>query len=154
MKRRDALLAFALPAMSIAPLQAQSVDTLPPVTTVTFAAGSNTSTVPGQLAAGGRAVYYVPAKAGQNMNVSIGPAASSATFQVFHSDAALAKGADGMPFVTGRTLPDAGPNDNAKAWIGAIPRDGNYLILVTMGPAASGSGTPAPIPYNLTVSLQ
>ena len=139
-------------ATSIPPLQAQSVNTLPAVTTVTFAAGSNSSTVPGQLAAGGRAVYYVAAKAGQTMNVSIGPAASIATFQVFHSDATLEKGADGMAIVKGRTLPDAGPNDNAKAWIGAIPRDGNYLILVTMG--APGSGTPAPTPYSLTVSLQ
>ena len=83
------------------------------------------------------------------MNVSIAPAASGATFQVFHSDATLEKGADGMAIVKGRTLPDAGPSDNAKAWIGAIPRDGNYLVLVTMGPGAA-----APAPYSLTVSLQ
>jgi hypothetical protein len=149
MKRRNALLSLALLSLPAASVHAQSVNTLPAVTTVTFAAGSNSSTVPGQLAAGGRAPYYVLAKAGQTMNVSIAPAASGATFQVFHSDATLAKGADGMALVTGRTLPDAGPNDNAKAWIGAIPRDGNYLILVTMGPGASG-----PAPYNLTVSLQ
>ena len=149
MKRRNALLSLALLSLPVASGHAQSVNTLPGVTTVTFAAGSNSSTVPGQLAAGGRAVYYVPAKAGQNMNLSIGPATSGATFQVFHSDATLAKGADGMALVTGRTLPDAGPNDNAKAWIGAIPRDGNYLILVTMGPGAS-----APTSYSLTVSLQ
>lgn len=154
MKRRDVLLALALPAMPVAPLQAQSVNTLPAVTTVTFAAGSNSSTVPGQLAAGGRAVYYVLAKAGQTMNVSIAPAGSSATFQVFHSDATLEKGADGMAIVNGRTLPDAGPKDKAKAWIGAIPRDGNYLILVTMGPGAAGSSAAAPSPYSLTVSLQ
>lgn len=154
MKRRDALLAFALMAMSAPPLQAQSVDTLPPVTTVTFGAGANSSTVPGQLAAGGRAVYYVAAKAGQNMNVSIAPATSGATFQVFHSEATLEKGADGMAIVQGRTLPDAGPNDKAKAWIGAIPRDGNYLILVTMASATPGSAAPATMPYNLTVSLQ
>lgn len=153
MKRRDALLALALLPMPLAPVQAQSVNTLPPVTTVTFAAGSNSSTVPGQLPPGGRAVYYVPAKSGQNMNVSIAPAGSGATFQVFHSAATLEKAADGMAIVKGRTLPDAGPNDNAKAWIGAIPRDGNYLILVTMAPSTLGSGAPAPTPYSLTVSL-
>jgi hypothetical protein len=154
MKRRDALLALALLPISIAPVQAQSVNTLPAVTTVTFAAGSNSATVPGQLPAGGRAVYYVLAKAGQNMNVSIAPAASGATFQVFHTDATLEKAADGMAIVKGRPLPDAGPNDNAKAWIGAIPRDGNYLILVTMPSPPPGSGAPASTPYNLTVSLQ
>lgn len=154
MKRRNALLALPLMATFIAPLQAQSVNTLPAVTTVTFAAGSNSSTIPGQLAAGGRAVFYVLAKAGQSMNVSIAPAASNATFQVFHADATLEKGADGMPIVTGRTLPDAGPKDNAKAWIGAIPRDGNYLILVTMGAGVPGSASAAPSAYGLTVSLQ
>jgi cytochrome c1 len=153
MKRRDLLLALPLMAISVAPLQAQSVNTLPAVTTVTFAAGSNSSTVPGQLATGGRAVYYVLAKAGQTMNVSIAPAASSATFQVFNPDATLEKAADGMAIVNGRTLPDAGPTDNAKAWIGAIPRDGNYLILVTAGPGTPGSAA-APNPYSLTVSLQ
>jgi hypothetical protein len=50
----------------------------------------------------------------------------------------------------GKTLPDAGPNDNAQAWVGAIPRDGNYLITVGAGP----SGPIAPTPYSLTVSLQ
>ena len=52
--------------------------------------------------------------------------------------------------VSGGTLPDAGPTDNATAWIGAIPRDGNYLILAAMRP---GPAAP-PSPYNLTVSLQ
>ena len=54
------------------------------------------------------------------------------------------------PLITGKTLPDAGPNDNAQAWVGAIPRDGKYLITVGAGP----SGPVAPTPYSLTVSLQ
>ncbi len=37
-------------------------------------------------------------------------------------------------------MPD--PADNATAWIGAIPRDGNYLILVTMRPAAAATPSP------------
>jgi hypothetical protein len=149
MIRRRVLALSPLPLL--APVAfAQPVNTLPPMTTVTFPAGSTTSTLAGQLAPGGRNVYYVLAKAGQTLMVSIMPAASGATFQVFRADAALARGSDGMPVVTGGTLPDAGPSDNAKAWIGAIPRDGNYLILVTMGGAV---GAPA-APYNLTVSLQ
>jgi hypothetical protein len=143
---------FALSLIPLASVRAiaQPVNTLPGMTTVTFAPGSNTSTLAGQLAPGGRAVYYVQAKAGQTLMVSVMPVATGASFQVFKAEAALAKGADGLPVVTGGTLPDAGPTDNATAWIGAIPRDGNYLILVTMRPAAAA----APSPYNLTVSLQ
>jgi hypothetical protein len=142
---------FALPAVSFASARAfaQPVNNLPGMTTVTFAPGSNTSTLAGQLAAGGRNVYYVQAKAGQTLMVSVMPAATGASFQVFKADATLAKGADGLPVVTGGTLPDAGPTDNATAWIGAIPRDGNYVILVAM----HASATATPSPYNLTVSL-
>jgi hypothetical protein len=83
------------------------------------------------------------------MNVSVASAAPVA-FQVYHPDATVARAADGSPLITGKTLPDAGPNDNAQAWVGAIPRDGKYLI--TVGAGASGSA--APTPYSLTVSLQ
>jgi hypothetical protein len=146
---------FAAPLLSLLVLLAgsalgQSVLTLPPMTTITFTPGSTTSTLAGQVAPGGRNVYYVLAKAGQSLSVSVASTANAITFQVFPPEATLEKGADGVAVVTGRTLPDAGPSDNAKAWIGAIPRDGNYLILVSM---SAGSASP-PSPYNLTVSLQ
>jgi len=142
---------FALPAVSLASARAfaQPVNNLPGMTTVTFAPGSNTSTLAGQLAPGGRNVYYVQAKAGQTLMVSVMPVATGVSFQVFKADASLAKGADGLPVVTGGTLPDAGAADNATAWVGAIPRDGNYVILVAM----RASATATPSPYNLTVSL-
>lgn len=143
---------FALPAFSLASARAfaQSTNTLPGMTTVTFPPGSNSTTLAGQLAPGGRSVYYVQAKAGQTLMVSVMPVATGVSFQVFKADASLAKAADGLPLVTGGTLPDAGPSDNATAWVGAIPREGNYLILVTMRPAA----VTIPSLYNLTVSLQ
>jgi hypothetical protein len=148
----DRRVLFAFPLVWLASVRAiaQPVNTLPGITTVTFAPGSKASTLAGQLAPGGRRVYYVRAKAGQTLMVSVMPAATGASFQVFKADATLAKGADGLPVVTGGTLPDAGPSDNATAWIGAVPHDGSYLILVTMRPAA----TTTPSPYNLTVSLQ
>lgn len=152
MNRRHLLLSFApfvvLPAIAGSG-RAQPVNPLPAMTTITFPAGQNTSTVTGDAMPGGRNVYYVQAKAGQTLMVSVGPASAGVTFQVFKADATLAKGADGQPVVTGDTLPDAGPKDQAKAWIGAVPHDGNYLILVTMG----GTGGAAPGGYNLTVSL-
>jgi hypothetical protein len=143
---------FAIPAVSFvsARAYAQPVNPLPGMTTVTFPPGSTTSTLAGQLGPGGRNVYYVQAKAGQTLMVSVTPVAAGLSFQVFKADATLAKGADGLPVVTGGTLPDAGPTDNATAWIGAIPVDGNYLILVAMRTAAAAT----PGPYNLTVSLK
>jgi hypothetical protein len=150
MIRRRVLI--VLPAVSVASARAfaQPVNPLPGMTTVTFPPGSNTTTLAGQLAPGGRNVYYVQAKAGQTLMVSVMPVATGVSFQVFKADASLAKGADGLPVVSGGTLPDAGPADNATAWIGAIPRDGNYLILAVMRPGPAGP----PSPYNLTVSLQ
>jgi len=146
MNRRRVLLASPLLALVASPSRAQ-LNQLPTTTTITFAAGSTSSTNAGQLAPGGRAGYYVLAKAGQTLTVSLMPVATGISFQVFRADATLARGTDGLPVATGGTLPDAGPNDNATAWVGAIPRDGNYLILVSSKAAASG-------PYNLTVSLQ
>ena len=49
---------------------------------ITFAAGKNTATMNGQMAPGGRDLYYVQAKAGQTMNVSLSSAAPL-TFQVY-----------------------------------------------------------------------
>ena len=150
MIRRRVLFALTALSLASAPAFTQTVNTLPGMTTVTFAPGSNTTTLAGQMAPGGRSVYYVQAKAGQTLMVSVMPVATGISFQVFKADASLAKGADGLPVVSGGTLPDAGPTDNATAWIGAIPLDGNYLILVAMRPAA----TATPSPYNLTVSLR
>lgn len=145
---------FAAPLLSLLLLLAgsalgQSVVTPPPITTISFTPGSTTSTIAGEVAPGGRNVYYVLAKAGQSLSVSVASTANGISFQVFPPEATLENGAGGVAVVTGRTLPDAGPSDNAKAWIGAIPRDGNYLILVLMS-----AGGAALSPYNLIVSLQ
>jgi hypothetical protein len=141
----------ALAVLLLLPLAAfaQGVTALPPMTVVTFAPGSNTATMNGQLTPGSRDIYYVQAKAGQTMNVSIVSAAPIA-FQVYNPETTVARAADGSPLITGKTLPDAGPADNARAWIGALPRDGKYLIAVGGGPG----GLVAPTPYGLTVSLQ
>jgi hypothetical protein len=147
MKRLTSLIA-ALILLPLAAL-AQAVTALPPMSTITFKPGSNTSTVNGQLLPGRRDLYYVQAKAGQSMTVSVASAAAIA-FQVYTPDTTVARAADGSSLITGRTLPDAGPNDNAQAWVGAIPRDGNYLIAVGAGPSAPIT----PTPYSLTVSLQ
>jgi len=148
MKRRLVLIALSPLAPFAGSAVAQSVNSLPATSTITFPPGSNSSVVTGQVAPGNRAVYFVTAKAGQTLMVSV-TAAAAVAFQVFKPNTTLANGADGTPVITGPTLPDAGPSDNAKAWIGAIPQDGSYLIAV--GLVGGGS---APAPFSLTVSLQ
>lgn len=151
MNRRSTL--FVLPLLatlslsSLAP--AQPVVNLPAMKPVTFGA-SGASTLAGELPPSGKALYTVQAKAGQTLMVSVMPVSTGLSFQVFRSDAAVARAADGQPLVTGATLPDAGPADRATAWIGALPRDGVYYVLLARDPAAP----PAPAAYNLTFSLQ
>jgi hypothetical protein len=131
------------------PALTQPVVTLPPTSTIIFTPGSTVSTVNGRMAPGARDLYYVQAKAGQTLLVSV-TSEGDIAFQVYTADTTLAKGADGGPLINGKTLPNAGVADHAKAWVGAIPRTGNYLIAV----GAGNGGVTTPMPYGLTVSLQ
>ena len=73
MKRVCVLLSFLmLPIFAVAAL-AQSVQTLPPMSVITFEPGTTRTTMNGQMVPGGRDLYYVLAKAGQSLNVSITP---------------------------------------------------------------------------------
>ena len=151
MNRRPAL--FALPLLaalslsSVAP--AQPVDSLPAMNAVSFA-GARAPTLAGELPPGGKALYTVQAKAGQTLMVSVMPVSTGLSFQVFRSEATVAKAANGQPLVMGGTRPDAGPSDQARAWIGAIPRDGVYYVLLSRDAAAATS----PAAYTLSFSLQ
>jgi len=122
---------------------------VPPPTPITFLAGSTLTTVTGQVVLGGSDLYYVAAKAGQTMLVSIAAAEGDISFLVYAPNASIAKAADGKSVIRGTTMPDAGPNEHAKAWVGTIPRSGNYLIAVTMDETGPVFGD-----YNLTISLQ
>jgi hypothetical protein len=120
-----------------------------PTSTVTFPAGSTLTTVNGQVALGGSELYYVAAKAGQTMLVSVAAPEGDVSFLVYAPGASTAKAADGKTVIRGPTLPDAGPDDHAKAWVGTLPRSGNYLIAVTMVETGPVLGD-----YSLTISLQ
>ena len=148
MKRRALLFALPLLASFGRAAIAQPLNQLPPFTSVTFAPGSQTATLTGEITPGGRVAYYVTGKAGQMLMVSVASATPAVSFEVFGTSATLGKAADGMALVNGRPLPDAGSKDDARAWVGALPQDGKYLILVTM---AGGGGTS--VPYSLVVTL-
>ncbi len=151
MNCRSASLALPLlAALFLSPVvSAQPLNQLPAMQTVSVGP-SGGSTLAGELPPGGAALYTVQAKAGQTLMVSVMPVSTGLTFQVFRADASVSRAANGQPLVAGGTLPDAGPADGAQAWIGAIPRDGTYFVLLSRAAAAP----PAPAAYNLTFSLR
>jgi hypothetical protein len=145
------LAALGVIALLVAQLAASAYGqsaSVPPPSPITFPPGLTLTTVSGQVVLGGSDLYTVAARAGQTLLVSVA-AEGDVSFVVYAPDASVAKAADGRTVIRGRTLPDAGPDEHAKAWVGAISRSGNYLIAVTMdesGPVLSA--------YDLTVSRQ
>ncbi len=101
----------ALVALLLLPLAAfaRAVTALPPISAITFAPGSTTATMNRQMVPGGRDLYYPQAKAGQTMNVALSSAAPL-TFQVYDSEPAVTRAADGSPLIADRTCPT---NDDA-----------------------------------------
>ena len=106
MKRPAALLVLLLSPFAGYPASTQPVVTLPPVSTITFTPGSIVTTTNGRLTPGGRDLYYVAAKAGQTLLVSVA-AEGNVTFQVYPPETTLAKAADGRPLITGKALYDS-----------------------------------------------
>jgi hypothetical protein len=136
-----ALFALLLPLAAL-PAGSQQAPNIP---TLQVPPGPGGATVTGQAGAN-PALYYVAGTYGQTLSVSVTSAGNNASFRVYHPDTTVTRGADGQPIIAGRTLPDAGVNDNAVAWIGSLPGPGNYLIVVG---AKSGSAA-----FSLTVTLQ
>ena len=139
MKVVAAFLAFLLP-LAAHPAGAQQ---LPDIPTIQVPAGG--ATVTGQVAAGGRALYYVSANSLQAMSVTVASPGNNAIFQVYDAGASLT-GTTASPVINGTTLSGAGAADASMAWIGVIPQNGRYLIAVdTKG---------GPANYTLTVQFQ
>lgn len=141
MKFFAALFALLLSLVAL-PAGSQQVPNIP---IIQVPPGPGGTTITGQTATN-PALYYVSGTYGQTLSVSVTSAGNNASFRIYHPDTTVAGGADGLPVIAGRTLPDAGANDNAVAWIGSLPGPGNYLIVVR---AKSGSTT-----FSLAVTLQ
>lgn len=141
MKPVLALLLLLLPLAAL-PAASQQVPNIP---ILQVPPGPGGATVTGQAGAN-PALYYVAGTYGQTLSVSVTSAGNHASFRIYHPDTTVARGANGPPVIAGRTLPDAGANDNAVAWIGSLPGPGNYLIVVS---AKSGSTA-----FSLAVTLQ
>lgn len=100
---------------------------------IRFARGGSSATVEGAVVRGERAVYLLRARAGQQMRVRVASPENNAVFQL-HSPGG------------GGTLPGAGETDDATTWSGALPRSGDYRIVV--------GGTRGNASYSLHVAIR
>ncbi len=72
----------------------------------------------GSVLRGQRDVYRLAAPAGQTLKVEIVSVEENAVFQIY------------LPGKGGRTMPGAGPMDDATTWKGQLPVAGTYRIVV------------------------
>lgn len=96
---------------------------------VQFPRGSTTTMIEQSVIRGERDLYYLTAKAGQTMDVSISALEKNAVFQIYKPGSKIAM-EDGIQEVKGETLPGVGEEDDATAWNGVLPVSGKYLIVV------------------------
>lgn len=97
---------------------------------IKFPKGSSGTTIDGSVIRGDRDIYYLAAKAGQKMTVSISSIEKNAVFQIYQPGTSITKDQDGIIDLNGKSLPGAGEGDDAMQWKGALPATGKYLIVV------------------------
>jgi hypothetical protein len=100
---------------------------------VHFAKGTSSTTIRGGVIRGDRDRYYVGAKKGQTMTVSIKSEEDNAVFQIYLAGEQ-------------ESLPGAGDGDDATKWSGELPADSEYVIVV--------GGTRGNASYTLTISVK
>jgi hypothetical protein len=100
---------------------------------IRFAKGKSSATVSGAVVRGDRDRYFLGARQGQTMTVSITSLEDNAVFQIY---------LDGEQ----ETLDGAGEGDDATSWTGELPADSNYVIVV--------GGTRGNASYSLKVSIK
>lgn len=102
--------------------------------TLRFPPGSSGTTVAGAVIRGEFACYALGARAGQRLEASLASAEGNAAFQIYAPGWRLVPG--NLP--EGATLPGAGEGEDATRFVGPLPADGQYLLVVggTRGNAA------------------
>lgn len=124
--------ATALPAAPTPTFAAQPVDPASPAPEqIAFAPNTSAASVEGNVLRGTQNSYLLRATAGQQMDVAITSLEGNAVFTI--------NGPDGQP------LAGAEPGQDASAWSGRLPLDGDYTILVG---ATRGNAS-----FQLTVSI-
>jgi len=99
---------------------------------IKFAKGKHSATVSNSVIRGEADTYIAGAKAGQSMTVRINSIENNAVFQIEAPD--------------GTYLDNAGEMDDATAFTGVLPQNGDYKIIV--------SGTRGNATYKMTVAIK
>lgn len=113
---------------------------------VHFAKGSNSTLIKQSVIRGESDQYFLTAKAGQKMEVSITALEKNAAFAIYQPGYKVGKDADGILEIKGATLKGAGEGEDAATWKGDLPASGKYLILV--------GGTRGNATYKLRITVR
>jgi hypothetical protein len=97
---------------------------------VSFARGSNSALIEQSVIRGESDQYFLTAKAGQKMEVSVTALEQNAAFAIYPPGYKAGKDADGILEIRGTALKGAAEGEDATAWKGVLPNSGKYLILV------------------------
>jgi hypothetical protein len=97
---------------------------------VSFVKGSNSTLIAASVVRGESDQYFLPAQAGQKLEVSLSAVEKNAVFAIYQPGYKAGKDADGILEIKGTALPGAGEGEDATAWKGVLPSSGTYLILV------------------------
>jgi hypothetical protein len=112
---------------------------------IKFPAGKTSTLIKQSVVRGDQDQYFLTAKAGQKMAVSITALENNAAFTIYQPGYQAGKDADGILEIKGATLKGAGEGEDATTWQGVLPASGKYLILV--------GGTRGNATYNLKISI-
>jgi hypothetical protein len=112
---------------------------------VSFAKGSNSTLIAASVVRGESDHYFLVAKAGQKLEVSLSSREQNAAFAIYQPGYKAGKDADDILEIKGAALPGAGEGEDATAWKGVLPSSGKYLILV--------GGTRGNATYKLKITL-
>jgi hypothetical protein len=112
---------------------------------VKFPAGQASTLIEQSVIRGESDQYFLTAKAGQQMEVSITAVEKNVAFAIYQPGYKAGKDADGILEIKGTSLQGAGEGEDATTWSGVLPAAGKYLILV--GPTR-GNAT-----YKLKISI-
>ena len=112
---------------------------------IRFSPGSVSSTMEEAVIRGEQDVYFVTARAGQTLEVSISALEDNAVFSIYQPGSVTVE-KEGVTKITGNTLAKVDETDDATAWKGALPVSGEYLIVV--------GGTRGNATYKLRVTIR
>lgn len=112
---------------------------------VRFSPNGDSVTITGGVVRGARDLYHFDAQSGQQLSIGIKAPAESAVFQLYRPGYKVATEGTSTS-ITGEALIGAGKTDDARAWKGALPVSGRYLIVV--------GGVHGAASYRLSVTLK